>query len=610
MFANFSVNTQLMNLYRKISLLAFLLFAYVMMQAQEAAIADTIKKALTKATTVEEKVELLDELSRVMMNVNPKEGEEYGAKLIQVAEESRDRKLMFKAYLSNGTRCRYMANQKTYSQKAIEFYNKALELARQNRMEEEVGAAQMQLSGLYLMIPDNEKALSYATQAFSLVSTLRNDSLRAEAHNTYGQVYLARNEKILALRNFLSALRIGEGIKNGPLIRNCYLYLSSFYSDIEDYDKAIDYMTLVYKKLDELKEKNVPFQKVVYTNSIGNLFAYKKNYDIAITYFEKSIRMADSLKFSTLKIPGYVSLLNQYLRIDEPQKALNYLNSASGDDLKKYLSNFGMAPVIDQAYGVVYTELGRYDSARKYLAKAKPMFENSTNGNSQVGFYAQLASFYRKSGDKKNAIDYYLKVKEISEKNGLLENIKKAAQYLDTLYTETGNSTLAGKYNATYYQYKDSIETLKREKELTQVEADDEQQRQVKLVKEAEELKRRRNNIQYLGIVIGIIGLFVTLVILGMFKVSAGLIKAISFFVFLMLFEFIFLVFKKNIYSITHGEPWKDLAFMIALAALLVPLHHWLEHKVLHYLTSHNRLTSAGHHIKRKLFRRTKEGEQ
>jgi hypothetical protein len=49
---------------------------------------------------------------------------------------------------------------------------------------------------------------------------------------------------------------------------------------------------------------------------------------------------------------------------------------------------------------------------------------------------------------------------------------------------------------------------------------------------------------------------------------------------------------------------------MIALAALLVPLHHWLEHKVLHYLTSHNRLTSAGHHIKNRLFKRAKDGQQ
>lgn len=596
--------------FRRVLLFFLSLAVPVIILAQEAAAVDSLKIALGKAIPVTEKVNILDELSRVLMNVNPKEADEYGNKLIAVAEESRDRKLMFKAYLSNGTRCSYFASQKAYSQKSIEFYKKALELARQNRMEEEVGAAQMHLSTVYRLIPDNDKALSFATQAFSLVSTLRNDSLRAEAHNVYGQAYQAKNENILALRNYLSALRIAEDIKNPSLILNCYQYLSSFYSEIEDYDKAIDYMTMAYKKLDETREKNAPYQKVIFNNYIGNLYAYKKNYDIAISYFELSIRMADSLKFSTLKIPAYVSLLNQYLRIDEPKKALDYLNSPPGDNLKKYLGNFGMTSMIDQAYGVVYTELGNYDSARIYLERARPMFENSSNENNKVNFYTQLASFYRKSGDKQHAIEYYLKVKEFSEKNGLLENVKRASRYLDTLYRQSGDIATAGIYNGIYYQYKDSIETLKREKELTQVEAADEQQRQLRAVKEKEEKDRQRNNIQYLAITIGIVALFIGLVVLGMFKVSANTIKMIGFFAFLMFFEFIFLIFKKNIYSITKGEPVKDLLFMIGLAALLLPLHHWLEHKVIHYLTSHNRLTSAGHHIKRRLFRRTKEGDE
>jgi hypothetical protein len=77
-----------------------------------------------------------------------------------------------------------------------------------------------------------------------------------------------------------------------------------------------------------------------------------------------------------------------------------------------------------------------------------------------------------------------------------------------------------------------------------------------------------------------------------------------------MFFEFIFLLFKKNIYSITHGEPLKDLAFMIALAALLVPLHHWLEHKVIKYLTSHNRLTASGKTLLSKVFAGKKDNEK
>jgi tetratricopeptide (TPR) repeat protein len=593
-----------MHLLRRLLPVIFILFVSLSARSQEAAAVDSIRTALAKAVTLEEKFPLMEELSRVLMNVSPKQSDEIGSQLITLAEESRDRKYMFKAYLSNGTRCSYMASQKAYSDKALGFYNKALELARQNRLTEETAIAQQHLAMFYLMIPDKEKAFAFITQASSLTATLPNDSLRAESLNIFGQVYQAKNENILALRSYLNGLRLAEDIKNPALIRNCYIYLSDFYSDIEDYDKSIDFMTLAYKKLDEITEKNVPYYKVIYTNNLGNLFAKKKNYDIAISYFERSIRMADSLKFSTLKIPGYVSLLNQYLRIDEPQKALNYLNSKAGDELKKYLTNFGMAPVIDQAYGVIYTGLGRFDSAGLLLEKARPMFENSGNEYNKVGFLAQLASFYNKSGNYKMAIDHYLQVKELSERNGWLENVEKASKYLDTLYRKTGNLQESGKYNAIYYQYKDSIKTLKRENEMRKEEADDEQQRLLKTQKEADELKKRRNNIQYLAIVIGIFSLFVSLVILGMFKVSSGVIRAIGFFVFLMFFEFIFLIFKKNIYEFTKGEPWKDLGFMIALAAILVPLHHWLEHKVLHYLTSHNRLTAAGHHIRKKIFGR------
>jgi uncharacterized membrane protein YkgB len=221
-----------------------------------------------------------------------------------------------------------------------------------------------------------------------------------------------------------------------------------------------------------------------------------------------------------------------------------------------------------------------------------------------MNFYLQLGRFYDKAGETENAIKYYMIAKEAAERNAVLEIATTAAKHLDSMYIRKGDFKSASTYNGIYYKYRDSSEKLNKEKELAQVQADDELQQQIKKQKEEEEAKRRKNNIQYMAIIIGIIVLFITLVVLGMFKVSASLIKAIGFFVFLLFFEFIFLLFKKNIYSITHGEPWKDLAFMIALAAILVPLHHWLEHKVLHYLTSHNRLTLDGANIKKKLFKR------
>ncbi|MEO5564222.1 MAG: hypothetical protein ABIR18_12325, partial [Chitinophagaceae bacterium] len=564
------------------------------------------KNVLAKATTIDDKVYWLDILSRTMMNVDMKEAEKYGEQLIEIAEESRERKLMIKAYLSNGTRCTYFAGNKDFTDRAIGYFNKGLAIAKQNRLDEETGEALLKLSSIHLVIPDVDKALSYANQASSIISTLKNDSLKTESFNKFGDVYLVKNEKILALRNYLSALRLAEEMKNYSLMRSSNINLSGFYSSIEDHDRAIDYYMKANKNLDNMKERNVPYARVVDMSSIGSLYSQKKNYEMAIRYFQRSIAMADSLKFSNLKLPGYVNLLNQYLRTDKPQEALAYFNSPAGHEIQDFLTKFGFAGVVDQSYGVIYGETGNYDSATYYFNRAAPFFEKSTNMPSKMNYYAQLANLNNKMGRYDSAITLYIRVKEMADKMGQLESGQRAAKHLDSLYLKTGNFQMASKYSSIYYQYKDSLEKINKEKELAQVEATDEQMRMARIEKEKEETKRKRFNIQYLAITIGIAALFVALVMLGMFKVSATTIKMIGFFAFLMFFEFIFLIFKKNIYSITEGEPWKDLLFMIGLAAILLPLHHWLEHKVIHYLTSHNRLTQAGSNLRNRLFNRKK----
>jgi tetratricopeptide (TPR) repeat protein len=562
--------------------------------SQQAAALDSMKSALINAKTPEEKVYWLDNISRTAMNVKPELADEYGRQLITFAEETRDRKLMIKAYMSNGLRCSYFVGQKDYTTKSIEFYNKALEIARQNKMEEETGAVQLRLCSVHLAIPDKDKALNYINQAFSLISTLKNDSLKAEAHNSYGLVYQARNEKTLALRHFLNGLQIAEETKIPELKRNCYLYLSNFYSRIDEFDKAIDYYMKAYKELDHVKERNVPYQRAIDFNALGNLFAYKKSNDIALSYFERSLAMADSLKFSTLKIPGYVSILNQHLRIDHPQKALEYMSSPSGLNLKKFLSNFGMTAQIDQVYAVIYTKLNQYDSAGFYFNRALPYFEQKTSEANRINFYGQLADYYQKTGNYDKSIEYFQKVKEMGERNGQLENTQAALKHLDSIYVKKGDFKLANEYNVLYYQYKDSINKLKKENELTQIAAFDEQQRHERILLEEQEAKEKRNRIQYMSITIGIGVLFIVLVMMGWFKVSANTIRAIGFISFLIFFEFLFLIFKKNIYGLTHGEPLYDLALMIGLAAILVPLHHKLEHKVIHFLTSHHMLKLRG----------------
>lgn len=607
-----------MNWFTRGFLLLCLIAVSCTAKAQQALAVDSIKQGLAKAKTAEEKAFWLDNLSRTMMNVNPAEADSYGEQLIMLAEESRDRKLMIRAYQANGVRCGFFRAQKTYANRAIGYFEKALAIAKQEKMEDESAASQLLLADMYISIPDYEKALNYVTDASARLSSSKSDSLKVEASITKGKVSEATNRKVDALGNYLKALAAAEAIRDSDknkrrkaeLKRNSYLRLSGFYSRIGELDKAIDYYTFAYKELDHIGDKRVPYQRCIDINVLGNLFAAKKNYNMAISYYERSIAMADSLSFSNLKVPGYISLLNQYLQMKEPVKAMAYMNSPRGQALVSFLNQFGMTASVYQAYAAIYSEMNQFDSARIYFAKAIPLFEQKMNENNSVAIYMQAGEFYKKTGETDKAIGFYMKSKEIAERNSFLEVLQESARQLDTLYEKKADHLTSRMYNSMYYAYRDSADKLAKENELIQEEAAYVTVTQNRLKAEEAEKNRRRNNIQYMAITIGIVLLFISLVVLGMFKVSAGLIKAIGFFVFLMLFEFIFLMFKKNIYSITQGEPWKDLLFMIGLAAMLVPLHHWLEHKVLHYLTSHNRLTAAGHHFKKKFFKKTRMGEE
>ncbi|MBC7936013.1 MAG: tetratricopeptide repeat protein [Rhizobacter sp.] len=574
--------------------------------AQENVMKDSLTLKLKKATTAPEKIDALRDLSYFYMSVDPKQADKLAEEAIFIAEESRDRALMVKAYANNGVRAAAWPANEKYAAIARNAYLTALDIARKNKLVDQQIKLLVSLSALELTQLNKVKAAEYAKQATATTTNAKtNDTLRISALLAEGNVALANNQKTDALRFYLNASAIAEDLKAPKLSREVFVKLASFYSSIESYDKAIDYYNKAYKELDKIDAQgDIRFRKCQDLNTLGGLYAQKKNYEMALEYYNKSIGMADSLNYDQLKVPGYVSLLNVYLLMDQPKRSLDFLNSSSGNTLSAYLAKFDVSAYLDQAYGIVYTELGQLDSAGYYYNKSLSFFDSSKNAAVLLNSHYNLGKYYKRLGNNKEAIRRFLLAKDYSQQLGELNVAMESSKYLDTLYRATGDYENAALANGDYYKFKDSIQTVNKEKEVTQLETAYEQEQQEKAALIALEKKRQRNNIQYLAITIGIVSLFLVLVLFGMFNVSARTIRMVGFFAFLMFFEFIFLIFKKNIYSITHGEPWMDLLFMIGLAAILLPLHHWIEHKVLHILTSQNRFTNAGSSLKKRFSRK------
>jgi tetratricopeptide (TPR) repeat protein len=227
----------------------------------------------------------------------------------------------------------------------------------------------------------------------------------------------------------------------------------------------------------------------------------------------------------------------------------------------------------------------KYDSALYHLKKAEPEFERKASGFSKYFFYTNVAHYYEKTKNYPKALEYLLKCQKIGEARGDIQRLGTIAHNLDTIYQQMGDFKSAYSYNAQYHRLKDSLQTLEAEKDLLALEVENENQKKIKEARLAEDAKRDRHNVQYMGITAGIAAVFIVLVMLGTFSVSKTTIRIMGFFAFIFLFEFIILLADHKIHDATHGEPWKILAIKILLISILLPLHHWMEEKVIHFLT-------------------------
>lgn len=555
--------------------------------AQDNPYTDSIKVNLQKATSSREKIICLDELSRFYLAVDRSLSDQYANEMQQIAEESRDRELIILSLLNNARRFSNYSAQVENINAARKFLQKALELAKSNHLPEYEAWAYIYLALCERENSDNDKALSYNNLALSLITNSDNDSLRVSAYISTGNTYLARNDKMLAFRNYLQALDIAETkVKDSyDLQRDVCYALSSFYRSLDEWEKAKDY---IYKANALTYKYKKRYDRLNNYNKLGLIYSRSKQYDIAQTFYDKSLALADTLNFELVKVNTYSGLLNMYIAEKRPAKTLEFIRQRP--EFQQFLTKAGYGYVLDQIRGMAYIDFDKLDSAEYYFAKVEPYFESKANRVNKYWFYDNMGTLFEKKKDYQKSLFYWKKAEAMSNEIGDLELKIDVAQRLDSLYQKSQDFKNAYIYNNRYQVYSDSLRKLSTEKDLMALEVENENKRKEREALQAEEDTRTRHNIQYMGITVAIACVFILLTMFGIFRVSSTTIRILGFFAFIFLFEFIILLADHEIHHWTHGEPWKIMAIKIVLISILLPLHHYLEEKVIHYLTSRKML--------------------
>ena len=316
----------------------------------------------------------------------------------------------------------------------------------------------------------------------------------------------------------------------------------------EEYRKALEY----YSKADSIIRKyNVEELKYYITLNIGDVYNRLEISDSAFTYFSKSLELARGLNdgdligtsmtglgHSFLKLGSYKNSLMNY------QTAIGYLQAA-GDDEILCEATLGLANL--------YEHMGKFDSATHYanisLATAK--------------------------------------------KDGFLLLELEAAEFLTDHYKKNKNIDSAFTYVTYVRGLNDSVNSKSKIRE-SQIISSNEQLRQLELEEEKRVARKERfQQLQMLLIAIFIPGFFLLTLLLSRVIVHIKVIRLLGVLSLLFLFEYLTLLLHPTVARLTHHTPIYEILIFVGLAAILIPLHHKLEHWLIHKLIHHRHRNAA-----------------
>jgi hypothetical protein len=542
---------------------------------------DSVLQIIQKATNEKDLYNQYFALGKNFMGENPTKELDYLQKALFNAEQTRDRPYIINASLKIADQFFNLGNQTARLDKAMQIIDKVIPLAKESQLNKETTFLLTRKAFIYRTKAEYSAAIKYNEEATNYAEMSEDDSTKVVAELSYATSLLTKDESLSAFKKYMNALNIVETMQDDKLKMNVYKRIADFYTSVKQYEKAKDYHQKVIKLA--IKNKNEQSEVGTYQSLIF-LNAENKDFIAARQYLDLYKQKAKTSKDDFIKSSILFNEVNLLFSEDESKVAAYIRNNPKiADDLRQW----GYASEANKAIGIMYSYEKRKDSAEYFFQKAKSEFKPNEALQTTMGWNQAYAGHLERFGNYNGAIGLVEENLKMAVKIGSLSSQKVFCEVLDSLYIKAGNKPQEVSNKLVLYKLKDSIEKQQKTNELLNVEIDAENKRVERQQKIADETLRKKHNLQYMGIMAGIFGLFVLLAALGRLRVKPWLIRSLGFLSFILLFEFIILLADNQIHRLTHGEPLPILLIKIVLIAMLLPLHHWLEHKAIHYLLRH-----------------------
>ena len=344
-------------------------------------------------------------------------------------------------------------------------------------------------------------------------------------------------------------------------------------------------LILAQQGLNLAKQINYINGEAIGLNQTASVFNITGNYPKALELFLEALKKGEEIG-NPLRIGaslvniGSVYYYQGDYRIYTQQAYELSLSLADIDFTGMALNNMGN----------IYAKMGQNVLSMEFYKSGLTNLIQAGNDDAICECSLGIANLFQKNGRGDSCL-YYAKLSISTAKNaGFTKRILNASNFLSDYYKSVHNVDSAYIYLATTVAAKDSLFSQEKSRQIQNLSFT-EMLRQQQIEAESTALKEERHiNIQYAIIVIGLISFIIVFLLLTRSIIAnEKWIEFLGILGLLLVFEFINLVIHPYISNATHHSPLWILLISVAIAGILVPLHHQAENWIIHKMVTKNK---------------------
>ncbi|MFZ9262607.1 MAG: tetratricopeptide repeat protein [Chitinophagaceae bacterium] len=354
-----------------------------------------------------------------------------------------------------------------------------------------------------------------------------------------------------------------------------------------NYAKALDIALNTIQKTENSSFNNMLFNL---NNLIATIYGSMSENEKYLQYLRKMYNLTSVVKDDESLNVLYTNLGDVFEKLNILDSARYYTHLAY--DISVKLNDVEGIGLTLNNLGNIHLKLNQNEVALANYKMSLPYVAENEEAVSYCEATMGIAKIYYSNGIEDSSLYYANKSFNVAKKKHYAQYILNASEFLAKYYKSKNRIDSSYKYLSEIVIAKDSLFGQEKVKQIQSLELQETvRQREI----EEEKLKaenERSKNLQYGIITIVIISLLLLFLLLSnSIIVNNSIIKSLGILSLLLVFEFINLLLHPFISNITHHSPILMLIISVAIAALIIPVHHKLEHILIEMVINKNKIT-------------------